>query len=334
MSPVSFYFSFHHRGRIDIHDRAGKLTVRVRAPALAGEEFPGADAERLLGRPATVANMSAEVGATMSTFPYTPDMRAYLTATGRAPNLSELEPTINAPFTPDLATPLSNFGALLIKEQGWKDELSAGLIGSCTNSSYKDMTSVADLAKQAKAAGLTVKDRVELEDRGDVYWKREDKKNEENAILTSFNHNFKPRNDGNTLRTPSGVPSKFTPPKGQGLPAAGFAPGETALCPRPTSSPQPDTEVVIRPDSQRLDRLEPFPSHFGEGSGLELPPLKVLMRIWGKWITSRRRTSGSSTRAISRISRRTFGPLGHAELNSVYIASDSDYCDERRGRRG
>ncbi|PCH37329.1 aconitase iron-sulfur domain-containing protein [Wolfiporia cocos MD-104 SS10] len=217
--------------------------------------------------------MGAEVGATMSTFPYTPDMRAYLTATGRAPNLSELEPTINGPFTPDLATPLSNFGAF-VKEQGWKDELSAGLIGSCTNSSYKDMTSVADLAKQAKAAGLTVK------------WKREDKKDEENAILTSFNHNFKPRNDGNTLPTPSGVPSKFTPPKGQDMPTAGFAPGETAFCPRPTSSPQPDTEVVIRPDSQRLERLEPFPSHFGEGSGnprgLELPPLKKqgILSLW------------------------------------------------------
>ena len=127
--------------------------------------------------------MGAEVGATTSTFPYTPNMRKYLTATGRGPvawaadeaasdgflsadegaqydevieivsiiigcrsqkptflcqNLSELEPTINGPFTPDLATPLSKF-ASFVKEQGWKDELSAGLIGSCTNSSYEDM---------------------------------------------------------------------------------------------------------------------------------------------------------------------------------------------------
>jgi|ERR1700729_1150328 homoaconitase len=89
-------------------------------------------------------------------------------------NLSELEPTINGPFTPDLATPLSKFRSF-IKEQGWKDEFSAGLIGSCTNSSYEDMvkasvsvmpahfympcsqTSVADLARQAKGAGLTTK---------------------------------------------------------------------------------------------------------------------------------------------------------------------------------
>ena len=134
-----------------------------------------------------MCNMGAEVGATTSTFPYTPNMRSYLEATGRAPvaraadwaaaqgylsadegaeydevieivcaipprallydsifywffvkNLSELEPHINGPFTPDLATPLSKFGTF-IKEQGWKDELSAALIGSCTNSSYEDM---------------------------------------------------------------------------------------------------------------------------------------------------------------------------------------------------
>lgn len=128
--------------------------------------------------------MGAEVGATTSTFPYTPNMRAYLNATARGPvaraadeaaakgflsadegaeydevinivsdkihvcirrhqltftqNLSDIEPTINGPFTPDLATPLSKFGSF-VKEQGWKDEFSAGLIGSCTNSSYEDM---------------------------------------------------------------------------------------------------------------------------------------------------------------------------------------------------
>lgn len=130
--------------------------------------------------------MGAEVGATTSTFPYTPNMQAYLNATGRAPvaraadraasqgflsadesaeyddvidivcssspffrssfevafeilqNLADIEPTINGPFTPDLATPLSKFGSF-IGSQGWKDEFSAGLIGSCTNSSYEDM---------------------------------------------------------------------------------------------------------------------------------------------------------------------------------------------------
>lgn len=125
------------------------------------------------------------MGATSSTFPYTPNMRSYLRSTGRSSvadaadeaahrgflmadegaeydevleivrdhltpfehclifhtffqNLSDLEPMINGPFTPDLATPLSKFGDF-VKQNGWKDEISASLIGSCTNSSYEDM---------------------------------------------------------------------------------------------------------------------------------------------------------------------------------------------------
>jgi len=133
---------------------------------------------------ATIANMGAEVGATTSTFPYTPSMRAYLQATQRGPvaraadeaaakaflsadagakydelieivsastfvfqqaslhqqDLSSIEPTINGPFTPDLATPLSKF-ASFVQENGWQDRISASLIGSCTNSSYEDMVS-------------------------------------------------------------------------------------------------------------------------------------------------------------------------------------------------
>ncbi|KAG1801388.1 aconitate hydratase [Suillus plorans] len=341
---------------------AGKLTVRGGTGRILEYFGPGL---------ATVANMGAEVGATTSTFPYTENMRAYLNATGRAPvaraadqaasmgflnadegaeydevieiNLSELEPTINGPFTPDLATPLSKFGSF-VKEQGWKDELSAGLIGSCTNSSYEDMTQVADLAKQAKAAGLVTKvpflctpgseqiratmerDGITstLEDVGAVVlanacgpcigqWKRDDMKDEENAILTSFNRNFKSRNDGNrltmnflasptivtamafsgslsfnpitdTLTLPSGKPFRFSPPAGQDLPTEGFTQGNTHYYPSPTPEPQPETEIIICADSQRLELLEPFPSHFGN-RGLELPPLKVLMRVRGKCTT-------------------------------------------------
>ncbi|RPD63118.1 aconitate hydratase [Lentinus tigrinus ALCF2SS1-7] len=354
---------------------AGKLTVRGGTGAILEYFGPGVFNQSCTGL-ATVANMGAEVGATTSTFPYTPRMRAYLQATGRAPvalaadkaaangylapdegaeydeliqiDLSKLEPTINGPFTPDLATPLSKFGSF-VKEQGWKDELSAALIGSCTNSSYEDMTSVADLARQAKKAGLKTqvpflctpgseqiratieRDQVtsELEDVGATVlanacgpcigqWKREDKQGEENAILTSFNRNFKSRNDGNRLTMnflasptvvtamafsgklsfnpmtdsiplPSGESFRFSPPHGQDLPEAGFTPGETSYYPKPTPEPQPETEVVIRPDSQRLEILQPFPSHFGEDSGnnrgLELPPLKVLMRVRGKCTT-------------------------------------------------
>lgn len=349
---------------------AGKLTVRGGTGRILEYFGPGVANQSCTGL-ATVANMGAEVGATTSTFPYTENMRTYLNATGRAPvaraadqaasmgflnadkdaeydevieiNLSELEPTINGPFTPDLATPLSKFGSF-VKEQGWKDELSAGLIGSCTNSSYEDMTQVADLAKQAKAAGLVTKvpflctpgseqiratmerDGITstLEDIGAVVlanacgpcigqWKRDDMKDEENAILTSFNRNFKSRNDGNrltmnflasptivtamafsgslsfnpitdTLTLPSGKPFRFAPPAGQDLPTEGFTQGNTNYYPSPTPEPQSETEIIICADSQRLELLEPFPSHFGN-RGLELPPLKVLMRVRGKCTT-------------------------------------------------
>ncbi|KAL0575035.1 aconitate hydratase [Marasmius crinis-equi] len=352
---------------------AGKLTVKGGTGRVLEYFGPGVDSQSCTGL-ATIANMGAEVGATTSTFPYTSNMQAYLHATGRGPvaraadeaaakgflsadegaeydevieiNLSELEPTVNGPFTPDLATPLSKFGAF-VKDQGWKDELSAGLIGSCTNSSYEDMTSVADLARQAKSAGLSAKvpfyctpgseqiratmerDGVteNLQDVGAVVlanacgpcigqWKREDKKDEENAILTSFNRNFKSRNDGNrytmnflasptvvtamsfsgklsfnpmtdSLTLPNGEEFKFSPPTGQDLPSSGFTPGDTSYYPSPVPEPQPETEVIIRKDSQRLEVLEPFTSHFGEGNprGLELPELKVLMRVRGKCTT-------------------------------------------------
>ncbi|KAF7310693.1 PH domain-containing protein [Mycena chlorophos] len=349
---------------------AGKLTVRGGTGRILEYFGPGVHAQSCTGL-ACVANMGAEVGATTSTFPYTDAMRAYLNATGRAPvaraadeaaaqgflspdegteydqfieiNLSELEPYINGPFTPDLATPLSKFGDF-VKENGWKDDLSAALIGSCTNSSYQDMTSVADLASQAKAAGLKTKvpflctpgseqiratmerDNVTstLEDVGALVlanacgpcigqWKRADQPAEENAILTSFNRNFKSRNDGNahtmnflasptivtafafagnlqfnpmkdSIPLPSGGDFRFTAPSGQDLPPAGFAPGETSFYPAQTPTPQPGTEIVIKKDSQRLELLQPFTSPFATGNR-ELSGMKVLMRVRGKCTT-------------------------------------------------
>ncbi|KAI0286820.1 aconitate hydratase [Russula aff. rugulosa BPL654] len=293
---------------------------------------------------ATIANMGAEVGATTSTFPYTARMQAYLHATRRGPDLSSVEPTINGPFTPDLATPLSKF-ASFVQENGWEDKISASLIGSCTNSSYEDMTRVADLARQARAAGLSSKvpflctpgseqiratmerDKITgvLEDVGAVVlanacgpcigqWKREDTKEGANAILTSFNRNFKSRNDGNSLtmnflasptivtamafsgklsfnpvtdslKLPSGESFKFNPPSGQDLPSSGFALGDMSYQPTPVPDPKPETEVIIRKDSQRLEVLEPFQTHFQDKPILELPKMKVLMRVRGKCTT-------------------------------------------------
>lgn len=127
----------------------------------------------------TIANMGAETGATTSIFPYTEQMGRYLDATSRSTiraaaeafthnlqadpdaeydqviniNLSDLEPFINGPSTPDLMTPLSRFKSE-VEQNGWPKEVSAGLIGSCTNSSFEDMTRAANLAKQALDAGV------------------------------------------------------------------------------------------------------------------------------------------------------------------------------------
>ena len=107
------------------------------------------------------------------------------------------------------------------------------------------------------------------------------------AMAFSGKLSFNPMTD--SIPLPSGGSFRFAPPRGQDLPSAGFTPGETRYYPAPTPEPQPETEVIVRPDSQRLELLQPFGSHFGEGSGnprgLELPALKVLMRVRGKCTT-------------------------------------------------
>ncbi|RKP25454.1 hypothetical protein SYNPS1DRAFT_28821 [Syncephalis pseudoplumigaleata] len=149
---------------------AGQLTVRGGTGHIIEYFGPGVDSLSCTGM-ATICNMGAEVGATTSTFPYGDSMRRYLQATQRADiakaadqvaadylaadaachedpsrhydrvieiDLSKLEPHLNGPFTPDLATPISKFKQL-IEKHGWRDEVRTGLIGSCTNSSYEDI---------------------------------------------------------------------------------------------------------------------------------------------------------------------------------------------------
>jgi homoaconitase len=258
-------------------------------------------------------------------------------------NLSELEPHLNGPFTPDLSTPLSKFSSF-VAENKWSPALTAGLIGSCTNSSYEDMSRVASIAQQARDAGLKVKvpfmvtpgseliratierDGLQevLEDVGAKVlanacgpcigqWKRTEKQGEENAILTSFNRNFKARNDGNlktmnflaspelvtamsfsgsldfnpmtdSLTDKDGNPFKFTAPYGTKLPVNGFTPGDLAYSPNNSPEPVPETEIAISPSSDRLEVLAPFPSFFESGPA-ELPSMKCLMRVRGKCTT-------------------------------------------------
>ncbi|XP_063282444.1 aconitate hydratase, mitochondrial [Pelobates fuscus] len=232
---------------------AGILTVKGGTGAIVEYYGPGVDSISCTGM-ATICNMGAEIGATTSVFPYNHRMKTYLDKTGRTEiasvaeefktnlvpdegceydqtieiNLDELKPHINGPFTPDLATPVSDVGTVA-EQKGWPLDIRVGLIGSCTNSSYEDMGRAAAVAKQALAHGLKCKSlftitpgseqiRATIErdgyaailrDVGGVVlanacgpcigqWDRKDiKKGEKNTIVTSYNRNFTGRNDAN-----------------------------------------------------------------------------------------------------------------------------------------
>lgn len=160
---------------------AGEITVKGGTGSIIEYFGPGAKTLSATGM-ATVCNMGAETGATTSVFPYAPQMADYLRSNHRGDmaaaiesispelqadsgaeydrvieiDLSTLEPRINGPYTPDLSTPLSKFGDA-VKENKWPAELTAGLIGSCTNSSFEDMGRAASLGQQALDAGLKPK---------------------------------------------------------------------------------------------------------------------------------------------------------------------------------
>ncbi|PHZ14388.1 putative aconitase [Rhizopus microsporus ATCC 52813] len=232
---------------------AGILTVKGGTGAIVEYFGPGVDTISCTGM-GTICNMGAEIGATTSLFPFNRRMGDYLRATNRAEiakyaesfsdnlkadkdaqydelieiDLDKLEPHLNGPFTPDLATPISKFKDVL-KENEWPQELKVGLIGSCTNSSYEDMVRAASIAKQATDHGLKAKSKFTitpgseqiratierdgimdtLTDVGGVVlanacgpcigqWDRKDvKKGEKNSIVTSYNRNFTGRNDAN-----------------------------------------------------------------------------------------------------------------------------------------
>jgi len=234
---------------------AGILTVKGGTGYIVEYFGEGTKSISCTGK-ATICNMGAEIGATTSLFPYDERMAKYLESTGRTEvavlsneiadylkagensskyyddiieiDLSELEPHINGPFTPDLAHPISKFKENVIAN-GYPEELKAGLIGSCTNSSYEDMERSASVAKQAFAKGLKAKSEfiitpgseqiratIERDGQLEVFssiggmvlanacgpcigqWKRHDiKEGEKNSIITSYNRNFIKRNDGN-----------------------------------------------------------------------------------------------------------------------------------------
>ena len=238
---------------------AGHLTVSGATNAIIEYFGPGTESISATGK-GTICNMGAELGATSSTFPYDETMARYLAATGRGElaelaeqyrhllaadpecaenpaahydqvveiNLSELEPHLVGPHSPDRARPISVMAQELQEDSSLVDEISSALIGSCTNSSYEDMSRSADVAEQAKAHGLTAavpfmvtpgseQVRATIERDGQMQslkdiqatvlanacgpcigqWRRQgDPVGRPNTIVTSYNRNFPARNDG------------------------------------------------------------------------------------------------------------------------------------------
>jgi aconitate hydratase len=349
---------------------AGILTVKGGTGAIVEYFGDGAKTISCTGK-GTICNMGAEIGATTSTFGYDESMSRYLKATGRADvaeladavkahltgdaevyaqpekyfdqvieiNLSELEPHINGPFTPDLATPISQMKETAARN-GWPAKVEVGLIGSCTNSSYEDISRAVSLAKQVAEKGLKTKAeftitpgseqiRYTIERDGfiDVFnkigakvfanacgpcigmWSRmgADKK-EKNTIIHSFNRNFQSRNDGNPntyafvaspeivtalaiagdltfnpltdyLTNEKGEKVKLDPPAGDELPTRGFAVEDAGY-----QAPAADgskVQVIVSPNSNRLQLLEPFKAW----EGTDLLGLKLLIKVKGKCTT-------------------------------------------------
>ncbi len=286
------------------------LTVKGGTGAIIEYFGPGAQSLSCTGK-GTICNMGAEVGATTSTFGYDPKMSAYLRATKRADvadmadaiaehltgdpevyaepekffdqlieiNLDELEPHLNGPFTPDLATPISKMKEA-VEKNGWPTNMEAGLIGSCTNSSYEDISRAASIAKQALDKGLKVKAdflitpgseqvRYTIERDGfiDIFkkiggvvlanacgpcigqWDRPGAEEQKpNSIITSFNRNFAKRNDGN--------PNTHAFVASPELVTAMAIAGDMRF--------NPLTDTLVNEDGQEVKLDEP--------QGLELPP--------------------------------------------------------------
>lgn len=349
---------------------AGILTVKGGTGAIVEYFGEGAESLSCTGK-GTICNMGAEIGATTSTFGYDASMERYLRATGRAEvadaaneikhhlsadpevlenpeeyydqlieiNLSELEPHLNGPFTPDLATPLSRMQEESEKN-GWPSKVEWGLIGSCTNSSYEDLTRAASIAKQAVEKGLVTKAEFGINpgseqvrytaERDGLLKTFEDlnatiftnacgpcigmwdrvgaEKEEKNTIVHSFNRNFAKRADGNpntfafvtspevvaaiaisgdlgfnpqtdTLTNAKGEQVKLDPPIGEELPSKGFDVEDPGY-----QAPAKDgstVEVIVAPDSERLQLLEPFQPW----EGTDLKGMKLLIKAKGKCTT-------------------------------------------------
>ena len=357
---------------------ASKLTVYGGTNAIIEYFGPGARTISCTGK-ATITNMGAEIGATCSIFSYDEKMETYLRATRREGiadlankhrdfftldreieeeitkdrekaldyfdqlieiDLSKLEPYIVGPHTPDLARPISKM-ASDVKKNSYLDMISVALIGSCTNSSYEDMSRASDIAVQAKLKGVKVKVPLQVTPgsemiRGTIdrdgqmkalkeiganvlanacgpcigQWNRPElKKKLPNTIVTSYNRNFPGRNDGsretmNFIGSPElvialalggrlsfnplideltandGTKFKLNPPKAAPeIPSNGFVYNQDVYIP-PTQEYQ-NVQVLIDPNSSRLQKLEPF----SQWDKKDFEKVPILVKIKGKCTT-------------------------------------------------
>ena len=350
---------------------AEELTVSGGTNAIVEYFGPGTKSISCTGK-ATITNMGAEIGATCSVFPYDERMETYLKYTNRGDiaglanqnkeslvadpevesnpekffdrvieiNLSELEPHIVGPHTPDLARSISDLSDD-VKTNDYVDPISVALIGSCTNSSYEDMSRAASLAEQAKQKGIkakipllvtpgseqirgTIERDGQMDSLKDIgatvlanacgpcigQWNRPELDNDEkNTIVTTFNRNFPGRNDGHRttlnfigspemiialslggklsfnplideLTAADGTKFKLEPPKpAPEVPEEGFMRPEGIFVAPPENSD--DVEVIIDPNSKRLQKLEPFTPWDGN----DFEELPIMVKAKGKCTT-------------------------------------------------
>ncbi len=351
---------------------AGILTAKGGTGAIVEYFGEGAQSLSCTGK-GTICNMGAEIGATTSTFGYDESMARYLKATGRSQvaeladqikehltgdaevyanpeqyfdqvieiNLSELQPHLNGPFSPDIATEAGSDMTKKATDNGWPLEVEWGLIGSCTNSSYEDLSRAASIAKQAIEKGLETKAEFGINPGSEQVrytaerdgllgtfedldariftnacgpcigqWARyEDPKNApKNSIVHSFNRNFAKRADGNpnthafvaspemvaaiaisgrldfnpitdTLTNKNGEQVKLDEPTGFELPPKGFDVEDPGFV-----APIEDgsgVEVVVDPNSERIELLTPFSAWNGEN----ITGAKLLIKAFGKCTT-------------------------------------------------
>jgi aconitate hydratase len=396
---------------------AGILTVKGGTGAIVEYFGDGAESISATGK-ATICNMGAEIGATCSLFGYDARSAAYLKATGREEmadladahaeylrvdpevlaeperffdrvidiDLDELGPHLVGPHTPDLDRPIADVGKAA-HEEGYPTDISYALVGSCTNSSYEDIGRAAHVARQARAAGLTVKSpllitpgseqvRATIERDGLLddleaigatvlanacgpcigQWQRDDiEKGDRNTIVSSFNRNFPARNDGNAatlsfigspetvtamaltgkldvdfVREPftaaDGSKVVLEAPEADELPVKGFDPGESGFL-APADDPG-TVDVVVAPDSERLEVLEPFP----EWDGRDYTGLRVLVKAVGKCTTDHVSPAGPWLRFRGHLTNIS-GNLFSGAVNAYALEPAGTGVDARDGSR-